>query len=155
MYFHIIAIGDKTPPWVRDGVAEYQKRFPPPFRLTVQEVPALKRTRNRSVEEIRLQESARLWAAVPRGYRRVVLDIEGMPWNSEALAARLGQWRGSTGGVALLIGGPDGVDKTLLQRADERWSLSPLTFPHALVRLLVAEQIYRAVTMIRGHPYHR
>jgi 23S rRNA (pseudouridine1915-N3)-methyltransferase len=94
-------------------------------------------------------------AAIPKGARVVALEVKGKPWSTEQLSQRLDAWLGEGRDIALLVGGPEGIEPSLSARADEKWSLSPLTLPHPLVRVLLAEQLYRAWSILKGHPYHR
>lgn len=94
-------------------------------------------------------------AAIPKGARVVALDVKGKPWSTEGLSSNMEEWMQDGRDVALLVGGPDGLDPRCLQQAQQRWSLSPLTFPHPLVRVIIAEQLYRAHSIIKNHPYHR
>ncbi|MEJ1382288.1 MAG: 23S rRNA (pseudouridine(1915)-N(3))-methyltransferase RlmH, partial [Candidatus Sedimenticola sp. (ex Thyasira tokunagai)] len=100
-------------------------------------------------------EGERMLKAIPRNCRVMALDVKGKAWSTEQLSSRLGGWMGEGQDLALLVGGPEGLAAECLQRADNRWSLSPLTMPHPLVRVVVAEQLYRAWSLLRNHPYHR
>jgi 23S rRNA (pseudouridine1915-N3)-methyltransferase len=152
--FRLIAVGARQPDWVRDGFEEYARRLPPPFALELVEIPLGPRAGN-SPERAVEREGERVLAAIPRGARVVALDERGTPWRSTELAQRIGEWQDSWREVALLIGGPDGHAAAVQARADERWSLSAMTLPHGLARVLVAEQLYRAWSVRSGHPYHR
>ncbi len=154
MRFRLIAVGARQPGWVRDGFEEYARRLPPPFALELVEIPLVSRAGS-SPERAVEREGERVLAAIPRGARVVALDERGTPWRSTELALRVGEWQDSWREVALLIGGPDGHAPLVQARADERWSLSALTLPHGLARVLVAEQLYRAWSLRAGHPYHR
>ena len=138
-----------------EGFAEYRKRLSHGLPLELVEVEPGIRGKGRDAARAMADEGARVLAAIPRNARVVALDGGGIPWTSEQLAARVEHWRSQGQDLALLIGGPEGHCATVLQRADERWSLGPLTLPHMLVRLLVAEQLYRATAMLANHPYHR
>ena len=152
---HLIAVGQRMPSWVSQGYEEFAKRLPAECRLLLHEIPAPKRGKGAVVDRLRRQEGERIAATIPRGARMIALEVEGKLWSTEQLSAQLGQWMGEGRDVALLVGGPDGLDPPLSQRADNRWSLSPLTLPHPLVRVVIAEQIYRAWSILKGHPYHR
>jgi len=152
---HLVTVGQRPPAWVVAGYRDYARRLAAGTRLCLVEIPLAKRGRHADVERLRAQEGERMLAAIPKGSRVVALDIGGRAWTSEALAGRLDAWLQDGRDVCLLVGGPDGLAPVCLERADERWSLSPLTLPHALVRVVVAEQIYRAWTIVQGHPYHR
>jgi 23S rRNA (pseudouridine1915-N3)-methyltransferase len=163
MRIRLISIGRRMPGWVDEGFAEYAKRLPPECAL---ELVALdggltgRRGRAGSVAEgevprLRREEGERLLAAVPAGSLLIALDPGGRAWTSEQLASRLSDWLAGGRDLALLVGGPNGLSDACLGRAEQRWSLSPLTLPHPLVRVVVAEQLYRAWSQLKGHPYHR
>lgn len=143
------------PDWVSAGYEEYAKRLNGECQLCLNELPAAKRSKNSAVEKIIEDESQRLLASVPRQNHIVALDNQGKSWSTENLAKQMSQWMQSGKDVSLLVGGPDGLSRVCLQRADQVWSLSPLTFPHPLVRVILAEQLYRAYSVLKNHPYHR
>lgn len=155
MRIHLVAAGTRMPAWVTQGFQDYARRLPHECSLSLVEIPLAARGRNSNPEQLRAEEGRRMLAALPRDALVIALDVKGQTWSTGQLADRLQQWLPSGRDVALLVGGPDGLSQDCLQRAEYSWSLSPLTFPHALVRVLVAEQIYRAWTITRGHPYHR
>lgn len=155
MNIHLIAVGQRMPGWVEAGYQEFAKRLPTECRLLLHEIPAPKRGKNADIERLRRQEGEKMQAALPRTAHVVALEVAGKAWSTEQLSQRLHHWMGSGQDVALLVGGPDGIDPPLSQSANEYWSLSPLTLPHPLVRILIAEQIYRAWSILKGHPYHR
>lgn len=155
MRIHLLAVGERPEAWVEQGYREFARRLPPECALRLTEVPAGRRTRGADLARLVEREGERLLAAVPDGALVVALDVRGSAWSTEQLAGRLGRWMQEGRDVALLVGGPDGLAPACLERAELRWSLSPLTLPHALVRVIVAEQIYRAWSVYRGHPYHR
>lgn len=155
MHIHLIAIGNKMPTWVTQAYNEYAQRMPPGCSLQLHELAAEKRTKNSPIAAICEKESLRLLQAVPDGARIVALDVTGKEWSTEQLAERLESWLMQGSDIALLVGGPDGLTRELVNKATERWSLSKLTFPHPLVRVIVAEQLYRAWTITQNHPYHR
>lgn len=155
MQLHLIAVGQRMPGWVEQGYGEYAKRLPAECSLRLHEIPAGKRGKNANIARLTRQEGEKMTAAIPRGARVVALEVEGKAWSTEKLSARLESWMGEGRDVALLVGGPEGIEPGLSARADERWSLSPLTLPHPLVRIVLAEQLYRAWSIIKGHPYHR
>lgn len=142
------------PDWVERGVAEYSKRLPPELRLKFRELPLAVRGKSGNAQAVAL-ESAAIRKALPAQDRVVVLDVGGRSMNTEQLAAELAAWQMSGCNYSLVIGGPDGVEPALLQQADVTWSLSALTLPHPLVRVVLVEQLYRAWTINAGHPYHR
>lgn len=151
----VVAVGQRQPGWVRDAVDDFVRRFPPECRLAVLEVKAEPRSGGKSAAQMKAAEAQRLRTALPRGSRVVALDERGTRRTTAELADRLREWRGAGQDVALLIGGPDGLDDTLKAEAQESLRLSELTLPHALARVLLVEALYRAHTLVAGHPYHR
>jgi 23S rRNA (pseudouridine1915-N3)-methyltransferase len=151
----LIAVGTRMPAWVEDGYAEYARRMPSECRLELCEIPAV--VRGKSVDPRRAvrQEGERMLKAVPRGSLVVALDVQGQMHSTASLASVLQEQMGSGRDLALLVGGADGLAPECLQRAEQKWSLSRLTFPHPLVRVILAEQLYRAYSYSRNHPYHR
>lgn len=150
----LLAVGQRQPAWADAAYAEFAKRFPPELRLELKAVKAEPRG-SKTAEQLMAAEAARLEAAVPKGARRVVLDEHGTRLTTVELAARMKAWMGDGRDVALFVGGPDGLDAALKQGADETLRLSDLTLPHAFVRVLLAEALYRAWTVMVNHPYHR
>lgn len=150
----LVAVGQRQPAWADAAYADYAKRFPPEMRLELKSIKAEARG-SKSAEQLMAAEGARIEAALPRGVRRVVLDERGERLTSVQLAARMKVWMGDGRDVALLIGGPDGLSAALKDSADESLRLSDLTLPHAFARVLLAEGLYRAWTIMTGHPYHR
>ncbi|MGB5450778.1 MAG: 23S rRNA (pseudouridine(1915)-N(3))-methyltransferase RlmH [Sedimenticolaceae bacterium] len=155
MQIHLIAVGDKMPRWVRDGYVEYAKRLPSECALRLVEISAGKRGKNADIARIMHDESERLLGAVPKGATVVALEVGGRGWSTKQLAQRMDDWMNSGRDLALLVGGPDGLTDAARAAAAELWSLSPLTLPHPLVRVILAEQLYRAWSVLRNHPYHR
>lgn len=155
MRIHLLAVGTRMPSWVVEGYREYAKRLPRECSLHLVEIPPAKRHKSLTAEQARQQEGRALLAALPKDCSVVALDVRGKPWSTEVLAAQLDDWLVSGRDIALLVGGPDGLSTACLERANQRWSLSALTYPHALVRIVLAEQLYRAWTITTGHPYHR
>lgn len=155
MLIRILAIGTKMPSWINEGFQEYAKRFPPGWKLELREIPAEKRTANSDIPRIILQESEKIMATVKSNHRMVALDVQGQSWTTEQLAKQLQNWSQEKQNIDLIIGGPDGLSDTCLNKAEVRWSLSPLTLPHPLVRVLLVEQLYRALSILQQHPYHR
>lgn len=153
MKIHLIAVGTRMPAWVSEGYAEYARRMPPECVLELVEVPAARRGKSADIERILRDEGRTMLARVPAGAHRIALDVEGRAWDTPALAGRLRQWLQDGIDVALLVGGPEGLSEEC--RAGERWSLSALTLPHPLVRVIVAEALYRAWSLLANHPYHR
>jgi len=155
MRIHMITVGTRLPSWVNHAYREYASRMPKECALTLREIPVAKRRKSASTKQLVEKECRSILAAIPRNGIVLALDRQGKSWSTEILAVNLEQWLQSGRELALLIGGPDGLDKDCLGRADHRWSLSALTFPHALVRVMVAEQLFRAWSIVRNHPYHR
>jgi 23S rRNA (pseudouridine1915-N3)-methyltransferase len=151
----VACVGQRMPGWVTDAWNEYARRMPREMSLQLRELPLATRGRKPDIRRVRKQESEALLAAVPSGYRIVALDGRGKAWSTEALAGRMESWMADGRDCSFLVGGPDGIDETCLARTDERWSLGPLTLPHPLVRVLLAEQLYRAWSIVNNHPYHR
>jgi 23S rRNA (pseudouridine1915-N3)-methyltransferase len=154
MLLRVIALGHRMPAWVAAGFDEYAKRMPRDSPLELIELKPEPRDRGRSVAQMLAAEADRARAAAGAA-RIVALDERGAPWTTRQLARNLQQWRLAGGDVAFLIGSADGLDPELKRRAAARLALSAMTLPHGLVRVLLAEQLYRATTLIAGHPYHR
>lgn len=154
MHIQLIAVGRRPPRWAEDACAEYLKRLPNALSVEPRLI-APARGHADDVARARADEGQRLLAACGARDRIVALDEKGTGWSTMELAARLRDWELDGRDVALLIGGADGLDEACLDRADVCWSLSPLTLPHALVRVVVAEQLYRAWSVNASHPYHR
>ncbi|MFM8900286.1 MAG: 23S rRNA (pseudouridine(1915)-N(3))-methyltransferase RlmH [Burkholderiales bacterium] len=150
----LVAVGQRQPAWVDAAFDDFAKRFPPEMRLVLKAVKAEPRA-GKSPEQLMAAEASRIEAALPKGVRRVVLDEHGTRVTTQALAARTQAWLQDGRDVALLIGGPDGLCPTLKATADETLRLSDLTLPHAFVRVMLAEALYRAWTVSINHPYHR
>ena len=150
----LVAVGQRLPAWADTAYEEYAKRFPPDLRLELKAVKAEPRS-GRTADQLRAAEAVRLEAAVPKGARRVVLDERGTRLTTMQLSQRLSAWVMDGRDVALIVGGPDGLAAPLKDSADETLRLSDLTLPHAFVRVLLAEALYRAWTVTINHPYHR
>ena len=155
MHIHLIAAGQKMPAWVYQACDEYIKRLPRELQLQTIEVPLIKRGKNPDIKRISRDESRKLMAAVPSGCILVALDIKGKRLTTEKLATSMDQWMQQGMDIAIVIGGPDGLSDELLQQAEQRLSLSDMTFPHPLVRIIIVEQLYRAWSILSHHPYHR
>jgi len=155
MRFKMIAVGTKMPAWVETGFNEYAKRLPRDFSLDVVELPMGPRGKNASIAKAIAKEGELMLAAIPKGDKVIALDVLGKPWSTEKLADNLASWSMECSHYSLLIGGPDGLAPQCLARADARWSMSALTLPHPLVRIVLAEQLYRAWTLLNNHPYHK
>lgn len=155
MHLRIVTIGTKMPGWVVDGCNEYSKRLPRELKLQWIELPLGHRNKNAATQRAIASENDAMLAQIPDANTVVALDQRGKSWSTEQLAAELRDWQMNGRDVSLLIGGPDGLGKACVDRADKRWSLSELTLPHPLVRVLLVEQLYRAWSLNQGHPYHR
>ena len=151
----VVAVGQRQPAWADTAWAEFAKRLPSEMRLELKALKAEPRSTGKSAAQCMAAEALRFEAALPKGVRRVVLDEHGTRLNTAQLAQRMQAWRGDGRDCALLVGGPDGLDPALKASADETLRLSDLTLPHALARVLLAEALYRAWTLLEGHPYHR
>jgi 23S rRNA (pseudouridine1915-N3)-methyltransferase len=150
----LVAVGQRQPGWAMEAYTDLAKRFPPEMRLELKAVKAEPRGA-KAAEQLMAAEGLRIEAALPRGVRRVVLDERGEGVTTHQLAARMKAWLHDGRDVAIVIGGPDGLDAALKATADETLRLSELTLPHAFVRVLLAEALYRAWTVTVNHPYHR
>lgn len=153
MIIRLLSIGTRPSTWLKQGFDEYARRLTRGLTLELNEIP-LAKGKLSSAESLS-REGAKILAAIPPGALVVALDRHGSGWDTQQLAEKLNRWQQNAATVCLLIGGPEGLSEKCKQRADECWSLSPLTFPHMLVRVMVAEQIYRARSYNVGHPYHR
>ncbi|AJW98178.1 MULTISPECIES: 23S rRNA (pseudouridine(1915)-N(3))-methyltransferase RlmH [Burkholderia] len=155
MKLHIVAVGHKMPGWVADGFDEYARRMPPELRIELRELKPELRSGGRGAESVMAAERVRIEAALPKGARLVALDERGRDWTSMQLAQALPGWQQDGRDVAFVIGGADGLDPELKARADLLLRISSLTLPHGMVRVLLAEQLYRAWSITQNHPYHR
>jgi 23S rRNA (pseudouridine1915-N3)-methyltransferase len=151
----LVAVGERPPDWVAAGFSEYQKRLSHWLPLQLHEVAPGVRGKGRDAARAMADEGARVLAALPKQAHVVALDGRGAALGSEQLAQRMEAWRQGGRDLAFLVGGPEGHAPEVLAGAHERWSLGPLTLPHMLVRLVVAEQLYRACSLLANHPYHR
>jgi 23S rRNA (pseudouridine1915-N3)-methyltransferase len=150
----VVAVGQRVPEWAQQAWDDYAKRFPPELRLELKAVKTEHRA-SKTLQSLLAAERERIEAAIPKGARVVALDERGTALTTMALATRLKEWQLASQDVVLAIGGPDGLDPQFKQQAHERIRLSDLTLPHAMVRVLLAEQLYRAWSVNAGHPYHR
>jgi 23S rRNA (pseudouridine1915-N3)-methyltransferase len=155
MRLHLICVGTRPPRWVEEGFEEYAKRMPRHLPLSLVEVRAEPRSGSTAVDSLRAREAERIRAALPPQARLVVLDERGRDLDTAGLSQRITAWQREGRDVALVVGGPDGLEPAIREAADETLRLSSLTLPHALVRVLLAEALYRAVSLASGHPYHR
>jgi 23S rRNA (pseudouridine1915-N3)-methyltransferase len=155
MKIHLIAVGTKMPAWVTEAYHEYAKRLTDECRLQLIEIPAVKRGKSITAQQAMQSEGKKILEKIPAGARCIVLDERGRTFDTAALAQRLQAWMQGGTDIALLIGGADGLSAECKAAADETWSLSQLTLPHPLVRVIAAEALYRAWSLLRNHPYHR
>ena len=151
----LLTASNRQPDWVDDGAADYAKRLRGRCTLEIKTLPLARRTASAPIERAIADEGERLLAAVPAGAHVVALDEHGKPWSTKDLAAKLDGWMRVGAPVFLLIGGPDGLSPACIARASDRWALSPLTLPHGLAKIIVAEALYRAWSLLEHHPYHR
>lgn len=155
MQLLVAAVGQRMPAWVQQAWAEYAGRFPRGLSLELREVPLARRSRNAVTDKLRTAEGHALLAAAPADYRIVALDERGRQWSTAELAGQLENWMRDERGVCFLVGGPDGLAGECRERAQDVWALGRLTLPHPMVRVILAEQLYRAWTITQNHPYHR
>jgi 23S rRNA (pseudouridine1915-N3)-methyltransferase len=155
MRIQLIAVGTKMPVWVEQGYQQYARRFGADMALQLTEVAAGKRGKNADIKRILQKEGEHTLAAVPKGNRIVTLEVTGAPWTTPQLAQNMEKWQMDGRDVSLLIGGPEGLSPECIESSEQRWSLSALTLPHPLVRIVVAESLYRAWSLNNNHPYHR
>ena len=154
MRISVIAVGGRQPGWVQEACATYLRRLQSFSPVEMVEIPLARRGRGGEAQA-RRQEGKAILDRIPTGARVIAMDVRGSSLATEQLADHLGRWREDGRDCYLLIGGPDGLDQTCLERADARWSLSALTLPHGLARVVLVEALYRAATLLAGHPYHR
>ncbi|WP_110710327.1 23S rRNA (pseudouridine(1915)-N(3))-methyltransferase RlmH [Salinicola sp. CR57] len=155
MKIRLLAVGSRMPAWVEAGVDEYRKRMPREMPFEIVEIPAGSRGKNADVARAIQTEGDRMLEKLRDQERIVALEVKGAAWTTEQLSRQLDAWRLEGQDIALVVGGPDGLDPRVVTRARHSWSLSALTLPHPLVRVVLAEQLYRAWTLLTGHPYHR
>jgi 23S rRNA (pseudouridine1915-N3)-methyltransferase len=155
MRLRLLTICHKAPAWIQQGYEEYAKRLPPSCALELIEIPAEKRTPHADAARLKEREGEKMLSLIKPNHYVIALDINGQSWSTEQLAKHLDRWQHEGHSVDLLIGGADGLAAACLKAANTTWSLSPLTFPHMLVRIMIAEQIYRAWSILQQHPYHK
>lgn len=155
MRLRLIGVGQKMPGWVEQGYREYARRMPPELPLELTEIALAHRGKNPDIARLMQREGDALMAAAGRNDRLIALEVGGHAWSTEKLAGQLERWQQEGRDISFLVGGPDGLPSRCRAGAELHWSLSPLTLPHTLVRILVAEQLYRAWSITRNHPYHR
>ncbi len=155
MRIRLISVGSKMPGWVEEGYKEYSRRLGADVKLELVEIALGKRSKGFDINRLQEKEAGQMLAAVGSGDLIVTMEIMGKAWSTEKLADNMSEWLHSGRNVSLLVGGPEGLQSSCLAKADLRWSLSPLTLPHPLVRVVVAEQVYRAWSILHNHPYHK
>jgi len=155
MKLRLVAVGTRMPDWVEAGFADYTRRLPPEYAFALHEIAATPRGKNADITRLKRDEGEKLLKVLGKDTRLLTLDERGKQWTTPELAARLAAWQHDGRDVTLAIGGPDGHAPEVLARADESWGLSKLVLPHALVRVVVAEALYRAWSLNANHPYHR
>lgn len=155
MRIRLLTVTHKSPAWIKEGYEEYAKRLPASCALELIEIPAEKRGTNADLKRIAEREGSKMLASIKPNHYVIALDVNGQSWSTEQLSQQLSNWLQQGQNIDLLVGGPEGLSPACQQRANNKWSLSPLTFPHLIVRLIVAEQIYRAWSVLQKHPYHR
>lgn len=155
MIIHIIAVGTKMPSWVTQGVDEYLRRMPNECLVKFVELPLGTRAKTKNIKQAMQQEEKSILAAIPNNSIVIAMVVKGKIWSTETLSEKMQDWMQSGKDVTLLVGGPDGMTQTCINKAAEKWSLSNLTLPHPLVRIVLAEQLYRALMIIKNHPYHK
>lgn len=155
MRIRLIAVGNKMPGWVNDGYEEYAGRMPHECRLELVELKLPERSKSSDIGKLMAAEAELIVGQLKPAERLLALDVKGRNWSTEQLSTEMQRWRQDGRDIALIVGGPDGIDPALLAKAELKWSLSALTLPHPLVRIVVAEALYRAHTLLSNHPYHR
>ncbi|MEY2681130.1 MAG: hypothetical protein RL661_1361 [Pseudomonadota bacterium] len=155
MQIHLVAVGNRMPTWVTEGFQDYVKRLPRECELVLREIAPGKRGKNADLARIREEEGERVMASLSRDDYVIALEVGGKPWDTVQLSNQVKDWMQEGRRIALLVGGPEGLSDACRARANQLWSLSSLTLPHPIVRIIVAEQIYRAWSLLNNHPYHR
>ncbi len=155
MKLKILAVGLKMPSWVSTGYQEYAKRMPRECSLELIEIAPAKRTKQSNLLKVVEDEGKKILSAIKDTDYVVALEVQGKQWSTAGVAKKLAGWQGTYPSIIFIIGGPDGLSDACLKRANEQWCLSLLTFPHPLVRVVLAEQLYRGWSLMNNHPYHR
>ncbi len=155
MKINLISIGKKMPSWVNEGFKDYQKRLPTDYQLILHEVSTKKRNKNTAIAKLTQEESDKLLSKAPERNIIIALDRQGKSFPTETLAKKLENWHAESQDVSILIGGPEGISSASLTKCHETWSLSKLILPHTITRIVIAEQLYRAWSILQNHPYHR
>lgn len=155
MRVRLISVGSKMPGWIEEGYREYSRRLGADIKLDLVEISLGRRSKGADINRLQEKEAGQMLTAIGSGDLIVTMEIKGKLWSTEKLAENMGEWLQSGRNVSLLVGGPEGLHSSCIAKADLRWSLSPLTLPHPLVRVVVAEQVYRAWSILHNHPYHK
>jgi len=155
MKINLICVGSSPTNWIKMGCDEYLKRFPNEYKIKLIHIPITKRNKNTSSQYSLEQEKKRIDLVIEKKTFLIVLDSNGQIFNSQELSKKLNYWRSTKKNITLLIGGPDGIAPYYKDKAQITWSLSNLTFPHHLVKIIILEQLYRATSILNNHPYHR
>jgi 23S rRNA (pseudouridine1915-N3)-methyltransferase len=155
MQLVIAAVGHKMPDWIATGFGEYAKRMPSELRIVLKDIKPVDRSGSRTAETVMEQERSRIEAAIPKGSRIIALDEHGRDWTTMQLSDNLRSWQQDGRDVTFVIGGADGLDAGFKSRADQLIRISSMTLPHGMVRVILAEQLYRAWSITQNHPYHR
>ncbi len=156
MKLFILAVGHKMPSWISDGFSEFSKRMPAHMKLQLKELqPEVRSRQNLDSSQLKASEATRIRKALPSQAVTIAMEVTGKNWSTEQLAGKFSSWLQSGRDLCFIIGGADGLDDSFSQSCDFRWSLGAITLPHGLVRVILAEQLYRATTILSGHPYHR
>ena len=143
------------PSWVTQGVDEYLRRMPSECQVKIVELPLGQRVKSKNIKQAMLQEEKSILAAIPNNALVIAMEVKAKIWSTELLSEKMQDWMQSGKDVALLVGGPDGMTQACIDKAVDKWSLSNLTLPHPLVRIVLAEQLYRGLMVIKNHPYHK
>ncbi len=155
LQFRLITVSNKAPSWISEGFQEYSKRLSSTFSFDVIEIPVEKRSNQKNLQPLIDREGEKILSAIKPQHTVIALEVTGKMWSTEELAEQLNQWQLEARNIDFIVGGPDGLSAACLKRAQYKWSLSRLTLPHLMVRILIAEQLYRAWTILQGHPYHK
>lgn len=155
MKLNLIAVGTKPPEWVKTGFEEYNKRLPREYKIQLNQIAAEKRSKAKAVPQLVEKEGLKMLDLINGGTRVIALDVKGVQWTTHQLAEKMDGWNMDSENIVFMVGGADGLSTACRERANLCWSLSNLTFPHFLVRVLIAEQVYRGWSLLNNHPYHR
>lgn len=155
MKIKLITVANKAPAWVNEGYHTYSKRLSGDCQLELCELQLPKRHKHQQGDKLKQLEAELIISALPKRHHMIACDEHGQTWDTLQLSQQLKTWQQTGLTICMLIGGPDGLHPSLIQQAAQTWSLSRLTFPHPLVRIIIAEQLYRAHSILQGHPYHR